>query len=101
MAAVSQPPARGRSRSDRAFGEALSRARSLRRSAALWQAGHLAMRTARRVEETHGRSAGHYAAKRAEALAVAVLLEDKLRTYCLTSLRGTTLDEHQPATATR
>ncbi|MEU5388048.1 hypothetical protein [Kitasatospora cineracea] len=69
-------------------------ARQTHRTAALTATDRLAIQTAvTATEEEFGSRASHYAARRASALAAAVLLEDRLSQYALTSLRGTHLDQ--------
>ncbi|MEV7218183.1 hypothetical protein AB0O31_34440 [Kitasatospora cineracea] len=87
-------------RGDDAHSNAASHARSTRRSAALLVAEHLAIRTAcAATQEEFGRRAAHYAAMRAQALAAAVLMEDRLSDYVLNSLRGLYLEHLTPASA--
>ncbi|MFJ2191574.1 hypothetical protein ACIOJE_27195 [Kitasatospora sp. NPDC087861] len=78
---------------------ALSVAGSSRCSAALWTVSRLAIDAAHTAADEFGRSAAHYAAMRAEALAFAVLLENRLRDYTLTALRGAALDQALTAAA--
>ncbi|MGW4807189.1 hypothetical protein [Kitasatospora sp. NPDC004272] len=85
-------------RGDDAHTNAAYHARNVRRTAALLVAEHLAIRTAcAATEEEFGRSAAHYAAMRAKALAAAVLMEDRLSDYVLNSLRGLYLEQLIPA----
>ncbi|GAA2121405.1 hypothetical protein GCM10009759_71080 [Kitasatospora saccharophila] len=85
-------------RGDDAHTHAAYHSRNTRRTAALLRAEHLAIKAAlAATEEEFGRSAAHYAAMRAESLADAVLMEDRLSEYVLNSLRGLYLEQFTPA----
>ncbi|MET8629793.1 hypothetical protein ABZW30_39745 [Kitasatospora sp. NPDC004669] len=74
-------------------------ARRTSRQAAAQTADRLARTVALAAADPFGPGAAHYAARRAEALAAAVLLEDRLTDYVLTALRGGALDQTPTAAA--